>query len=175
MLEAFDGVHVTVRRNDEVSIEEADKFARIVLSPGPGIPSEAGLMPAIVQALAPRRKILGVCLGHQCIGEVFGGALLNLGVPIHGKSTAAKVIDTTEPLFRGLGPELSVGRYHSWVVAPEAFPDVLRITAVDEGGSIMALRHREFDVCGVQFHPESILTTDGARMLKNWVDDEARA
>jgi anthranilate synthase component 2 len=173
MFEAFDGVNVTVRRNDEVSTDEASSFPRIVLSPGPGIPSEAGRMPEIVKALAPNRKILGVCLGHQCIGELFGGKLLNLGIPIHGKATPARVVDQDEPLFRGLGSELSVGRYHSWVVAKDTVPDDLKITAVDEVGEIMALRHRTFDVCGVQFHPESILTRDGAKMLKNWIDDEA--
>jgi anthranilate synthase component 2 len=172
MLEAFDGVNVTVRRNDQLTLSEVEPFSHIVLSPGPGIPSEAGLMPEIVREFASRKAILGVCLGHQCIGEVFGGTLYNLTAPVHGKAREMEVVDEQELLFTGLPRKLQVGRYHSWVVSKESVPESLIVTAVDDGGEIMALRHRHFAVRGVQFHPESILTETGATMLKNWISYE---
>jgi anthranilate synthase component 2 len=175
MLESFDGVSVTVKRNDQLTLADVEPFSHIVLSPGPGIPSEAGLMPAIVREFSPRKNILGVCLGHQCIGESFGGTLHNLESPIHGKTRPMKVIDPEEQLFRGLPRKLNVGRYHSWVVAKDSIPDSLVVTAVDDSGEVMALRHRTFSVCGVQFHPESILTETGRTMLENWISYERAA
>ena len=176
MLEAFDGVSVVVKRNDQLALDDVVPFEKIVLSPGPGIPSEAGRMPEIVRAFAETKSILGVCLGHQCIGEVFGGVLLNIAAPIHGKATPIEVTDSAESLFGGLPKRFAVGRYHSWVVQREGLPtDSLQVTAVDDAGNIMALRHKQFDVRGVQFHPESILTEHGQTMLKNWVSDERAA
>jgi anthranilate synthase component II len=162
---------IEVRRNDAISVDEAGTFSQIVLSPGPGIPSEAGMMPEIVKALRSRVRMLGVCLGHQCIGEVFGGTLVNLERPFHGVSTPIQVTesDETTGVFRGLDRTISVGRYHSWVVANEGFPAELVVTARDDAGNVMALRHRELDIVGVQFHPESILTPQGAVMMKNWL------
>jgi anthranilate synthase component 2 len=171
MLEELEGVKVTVRRNDEIALSEVEPFEKIVLSPGPGIPSEAGMMPEIVRQFAETKSILGVCLGHQCIGEVFGGTLLNIDQPIHGKATPIEVIDPTELLFRGLPRSFSVGRYHSWVVKNEQFPvDELTVTAVDNCGQVMALRHNRLRVRGVQFHPESILTEHGHEMLRSFVE-----
>ena len=173
MFEALDGVTVKVVRNDQFTMNEVAEYSKIVLSPGPGIPSEAGLMPEVVRRFSPSKSILGVCLGHQCIGEVFGGTLHNLSSPVHGKATAARVVDPSEPLFKGLPEQLTVGRYHSWVVATEGFPESLTVTAVDDNGQIMALRHKQFDVRGVQFHPESILTLQGREILENWIKYES--
>jgi anthranilate synthase component 2 len=172
MLETFDGVSVVVKRNDQLTLNDVVPFEKIVLSPGPGIPSEAGLMPEIVKAFAETKSILGVCLGHQCIGESFGGRLLNIEAPIHGKATPIEIVDPSEPLFQGLPRRFSVGRYHSWVVRNEGLPDDIKVTAVDDAGSIMALRHTRLDICGVQFHPESILTEHGRTMLENWITHE---
>jgi anthranilate synthase component 2 len=172
MLETFDGVLVVVKRNDQLTLDDVVPFEKIVLSPGPGIPSEAGLMPEIVKAFAETKSILGVCLGHQCIGESFGGRLLNIEAPIHGKATPIEIVDPSEPLFQGLPRRFSVGRYHSWVVRNEGLPDDIKVTAVDDAGSIMALRHTRLDICGVQFHPESILTEHGRTMLENWITHE---
>lgn len=160
---------IEVRRNDRITLDEAAGFDRILLSPGPGIPLEAGIMPELVKALSSSRPILGVCLGHQCIGEVFGAKLRNLQNPVHGKALLSTVIDRDEPLFQGLPEKFKTGRYHSWVVDRQALPDSLVITAIDDQGEIMALRHRQHDVRGVQFHPESILTEHGARMIKSWL------
>lgn len=175
MLETFDGVSVVVKRNDQLTLDDVVPFEKIVLSPGPGIPSEAGLMPEIVKAFAETKSILGVCLGHQCIGESFGGTLLNIEAPIHGKATPIEILDPSEPLFRALPQRFPVGRYHSWVVRNEGLPHEIKVTAVDDSGSIMALRHTRLDICGVQFHPESILTEHGRTMLENWITDERAA
>ena len=129
-------------------------------------------MPEIVRAFAETKSILGVCLGHQCIGESFGGRLLNIEAPIHGKATPIEIVDPSEPLFQGLPRRFSVGRYHSWVVRNEGLPNDIKVTAVDDAGSIMALRHTRLDICGVQFHPESILTEHGRTMLENWITHE---
>jgi len=170
MLEKFDGVSVVVKRNDQLTLDDVVPFDKIVLSPGPGIPSEAGRMPEIVRTFAETKSIFGVCLGHQCIGEIFGGTLLNIEAPIHGKATPVEITDPQEQLFKGLPQRFSVGRYHSWVVQRAGFPDTdLQITAVDDTGNIMALRHKRLDVRGVQFHPESILTEHGSQMLVNWI------
>ena len=175
MLETFDGVSVVVKRNDQLTMEDVVPFEKIVLSPGPGIPSEAGRMPEIVRTFAETKSILGVCLGHQCIGESFGGTLLNIEAPMHGKATPIEILDPSEPLFRGLPRRFSVGRYHSWVVRNEGLPQEIKVTAVDDTGSIMALRHTRLDICGVQFHPESILTEHGRTMLENWITHERAA
>lgn len=159
---------VTVLRNDEVSLEEIKKFDKILLSPGPGIPDEAGLLKEIIRMYAPTKSILGVCLGQQAIGEVFGGQLINLDKVYHGVATTVKIIVDNESLFDGLDKEIEVGRYHSWVVSA-SLPEVLEATSVDKNGQIMSLRHKTFDVKGVQYHPESVLTPDGKKILENWV------
>lgn len=172
-LEELDCV-VTVRRNNEISLEEVGKYDKILLSPGPGIPAEAGLLKAIVKEYSPTRSILGVCLGQQAIGEVFGGKLLNLTSVFHGVAHKIKLCVEDEDIFNGLDQEFEVGRYHSWVVERN-LPDCLEATSFDEHGQVMSLRHREFDVRGVQFHPESVLTPDGKRMIQNWVYGPASA
>ncbi|UPS91864.1 aminodeoxychorismate/anthranilate synthase component II [Bizionia sp. M204] len=159
---------VTVKRNDQLTLEEVDAFDKIVLSPGPGIPDEAGLLKAIIQKYASTKSILGVCLGQQAIGEVFGGTLTNLETVFHGVATQITVSVDDEALFNGLGKSMAVGRYHSWVVQ-ENLPDVLEATSFDDNGQIMSLRHKVFDVRGVQFHPESVLTPNGKQMLANWL------
>lgn len=163
------GYEVEVRRNDDITIREAGNYDKIMLSPGPGIPSEAGMLMEIVAQLAPSKSILGVCLGHQAIGEVFGARLINLSEVHHG--IASKIEITSEDsLFSGLDKTFEAGRYHSWAVSPENFPAVLEITAVDASGEIMALRHKKYDVRGVQFHPESVLTPVGKTIIQNWIE-----
>lgn len=159
---------VSVYRNDEFDIEEIERFDKILLSPGPGIPDEAGLLKDVIRKYAPTKSILGVCLGQQAIGEVFGGSLSNLDKVYHGVATKVKTVVDNEILFEGIGNEFEVGRYHSWVVDAN-LPDVLEATSFDENGQIMSLRHKTFDVRGVQFHPESVLTPNGKKMLENWV------
>ncbi|MGO3182610.1 MAG: anthranilate synthase component II [Aequorivita sp.] len=161
---------VTVKRNDKFYLEEAENYDKILLSPGPGIPDEAGLLKAIIQHYATSKPILGVCLGQQAIGEVFGGKLENLSKVFHGVATKATIISENDPLFKGLEKEIEIGRYHSWVVSKEGFPEVLEITSVDENGQVMSLRHKFYNVCGVQFHPESVLTPMGKQIIKNWVE-----
>ena len=159
---------VTIRRNDEIALEEIAKYDKILLSPGPGIPEEAGLLKAIVKEYAPSKSILGVCLGQQAIGEVFGGQLINLESVYHGVATKVTKSVIDEDLFNGLENEFEVGRYHSWVVERN-LPECLEATSHDENGQVMSLRHKEYDVKGVQFHPESVLTPDGKKMIKNWI------
>ena len=158
---------VTVKRNDEVNIEDIRKFDKVVLSPGPGIPSEAGLSKEIILRYFKSKSILGVCLGHQAIAEVFGGELLNLKKVFHGVATDINIVKS-DPIFLGLPNTLKVGRYHSWVVK-EPVPSDLEVIAIDENGQIMALKHKKYSVWGVQFHPESILTEHGKSLLKNWL------
>lgn len=160
---------VVVKRNDQLHLDEVEAFDNIVLSPGPGIPDEAGLLKAIIQRYAPTKKILGVCLGQQAIAEVFGGSLLNLEQVYHGIATKINVTKD-DILFKGLSKEIEVGRYHSWVVNTENFPDDLEVTSLDANGQIMSIRHRVYDVSAVQFHPESVLTPDGKKILENWVN-----
>ncbi|MEM9649620.1 MAG: aminodeoxychorismate/anthranilate synthase component II [Bacteroidota bacterium] len=159
---------VTVKRNDQLTLEEVEPFGEIVLSPGPGIPDEAGLLKDIIQTYAPQKRILGVCLGQQAIGEVFGGSLVNLDQVYHGVATT---ITVTKPgvLFQDMPEQIQVGRYHSWVVHPD-LPESLEATSVDENGQVMSLRHTTYDVSAVQFHPESVLTPEGKKMLKNWLN-----
>ena len=162
------GCEVTVRRNNELELEDVEKYDKIVLSPGPGIPNEAGLLKEIISKYGSSKSILGVCLGQQAIGEVFGGKLLNLPQVFHGVSSVIKRSVDDEILFDGLEGEMTVGRYHSWVVEKN-LPDCLEATSFDENGQVMSLRHREYDVRAVQFHPESVLTPFGKKMLENWV------
>lgn len=166
-LEDLDG-DVTVKRNDQLTLDEVEPFDHIVLSPGPGIPDEAGLLKEIIKTYATSKRIFGVCLGLQAIGEVFGGTLVNLDQVYHGVATTITVTKD-DPIFKGLPKNLQVGRYHSWVVDPN-IPEELEITSVDENGQIMSLRHKEYDVTAVQFHPESVLTPEGKQMLKNWLE-----
>ncbi|UPL50426.1 anthranilate synthase component II [Hymenobacter sublimis] len=159
---------VTVIRNDKLTVEDVAGYDAVLLSPGPGVPSEAGLMPEIIRRYAPSKRMLGVCLGHQGLAESFGGELYNLPEVVHGLATDATVT-AEDRLFAGLPARFKVGRYHSWSVRPESVPAALEITAVDTDGQVMAFRHREYDVRGVQFHPESILTEHGHQMLSNWL------
>jgi anthranilate synthase component 2 len=164
------GLQCEVWRNDKFNLDDVDDFSHIILSPGPGIPSEAGLLLDVIARYAPTKSIFGVCLGQQAIAEAFGGQLYNLSRPMHGIATPIKVTDASEKLFASLPESFKVGRYHSWVVDHKGLPDVLTITAIDEqDNSIMALRHKQYDVRGVQFHPESVLTEYGRRMMQNWL------
>ena len=163
------GCEVTVKRNDKLTLEDVRPFDKIVLSPGPGIPDEAGLLKEIIKEFASTKSILGVCLGQQAIGEVFGGSLKNLDTVYHGVATKVKMTVNDESLFKGFDDSFEVGRYHSWVVSTN-LPEVLEITSVDENGQIMSLRHKEYDVKGVQFHPESVLTPSGKQILNNWIN-----
>ena len=162
------GAEVTVLRNDQFALSDLESYNKIILSPGPGIPSEAGLLCDVIRTYAGRKPILGVCLGHQAIGEVFGAKLENLSDVFHGVATSCHIV-ADEPIFSGIERDITIGRYHSWVVSREDFPDCLEITAVSDEGQIMALRHRQLNVRGIQFHPESVLTPDGKKMLQNWL------
>lgn len=162
------GYDADVYRNDRISIEQAGAYERMIISPGPGLPCESGILPELLRRYAPHKSILGICLGHQAIGECFGAHLENLPHVYHGVATPVKVIGQ-DPIFDGLGGEFTVGRYHSWVVSDEDFPSCLNVTARDGNGQIMALVHRRYDVRGVQFHPESILTPQGHILMKNWL------
>jgi anthranilate synthase component II len=163
------GHEATVWRNDKFKLEDVARFDKILLSPGPGIPSEAGLLLDVIRTYGPTKSILGVCLGMQAIAEVFGGKLYNLSRPVHGRATHMKVTDTNEQLFNACPAEFNVGRYHSWAVDNADFSEELEVTAVDQNDVIMALRHKNLDVKGVQFHPESVLTEHGKQMMKNWL------
>lgn len=160
---------VDVYRNDQIPLEQVKDFDKIILSPGPGIPEEAGLLLPLIKEYASSKSILGVCLGQQAIGEAFGGTLTNLSKVYHGVATPCQIVKNDVELFAGLGEKFEVGRYHSWVVSRDGFPDELEITAVDENDMIMALQHKTFDVRGVQFHPESVLTPQGEQILRNWL------
>lgn len=170
------GAEVTVFRNDRFDMAELEPFDKIVLSPGPGIPSEAGLLLDVIKAYAGRKPILGVCLGHQAIGESFGGKLLNIGQVVHGVATPCH-LTAGDYLFEGISPAdgqsegtFEVGRYHSWVVDTDGLPDCLEVTSVSDEGYIMSLRHRTYDIRGIQYHPESVLTPSGRTILKNWLE-----
>ncbi|KFF00783.1 anthranilate synthase subunit II [Chryseobacterium formosense] len=159
---------IDVIRNDQITLEEIDKYDKIILSPGPGIPEEAGILLDLIKKYASTKSILGVCLGQQAIAEAFGGSLINLSEIYHGVATEA--IQTNEhKLFKDLPQTLEVGRYHSWAVNPENFPEELEITSTDSKGMIMSLKHKIYDVHGVQYHPESILTPDGETIIKNFL------
>jgi anthranilate synthase component 2 len=186
LVEKILGKKPDVYRNDEIPLEDVARYDKIILSPGPGLPSEAGLLLPLIKEYASSKSILGVCLGHQAIGEAFGGKLVNLSSVFHGVATPVTIVKhemsdkngtqisskphaSSPDLFQDLPETIAVGRYHSWVVADEAFPDSLEITARDEAGLIMALAHKEYDVQGVQFHPESVLTPHGEIILRNWL------
>jgi anthranilate synthase component 2 len=160
---------VDVFRNDQIPLEKVREYDKIILSPGPGIPEEAGLLLPLIKEYAPTKSILGVCLGHQAIGEAFGGKLINLSTVYHGVATPVQITNSKAPLFKGLGDTIEVGRYHSWIIADKNFPEELEVTAIEEHGYIMALQHKKYDVQGVQFHPESVLTPDGEKILRNWL------
>ncbi|WP_353722694.1 aminodeoxychorismate/anthranilate synthase component II [Dyadobacter sp. 676] len=160
---------VDIYRNDKIALEDVGNYDKILLSPGPGIPSEAGIMHEVIREYGPSKSILGICLGHQGIGEVYGAALENMTDVLHGIADTAIVTDASERIFKGLPTEIKVGRYHSWTVIPETFTDDLTITAVDEKGRVMGLSHKKYDVKGLQFHPESVLTEHGKEMLQNWL------
>ena len=161
---------VDVFRNDKIALEKVKEYDKIILSPGPGIPKEAGLLLPLIKEYAQTKSILGVCLGHQAIGEAFGGSLINLSTVYHGIATNCQLSINNSQLFKGLPEEIRVGRYHSWIINEEGFPDELEITARDENGYIMALQHKKYDVQGMQFHPESVLTPDGETIMKNWLN-----
>jgi len=182
---------VEVYRNDQLPLEKVKDYDKIILSPGPGIPEEAGLLLPLIKEYASSKSILGVCLGHQAIGEAFGGKLLNLSTVYHGVATKIEVvnrqssvvsgspnsrltIDGSRDLFKGLPNEIEVGRYHSWIVSDENLPDELEVTARDENNYIMALKHKKYDVQGVQFHPESVLTPMGEEIMRNWLNPQIR-
>lgn len=164
---------VDVYRNDKISLEKIKEYDKIILSPGPGIPVESGLLLPLIKEYASTKSILGVCLGQQAIGEVFGASLVNLSTVYHGVATTIKIkqdrIKSDNDVFNSLPSEVEVGRYHSWIVSNEDFPAELEVTAEDENGYIMALRHKTYDVQGVQFHPESVLTPMGEKMMRNWL------
>ena len=163
------GHEATVWRNDKFKLTDVDDFEKILLSPGPGIPSESGLLLDVIRTYSSSKSILGICLGMQAIAEVFGGELYNLSRPVHGRATEIEVLDESEILFRNCPKHFKVGRYHSWAVRNEQFPDAVSVTATDTDGVIMALSHRTLDVKGVQFHPESVLTENGKLMISNWL------
>lgn len=163
------GAEVDVKRNDQFQLAELEPYNKIILSPGPGIPSEAGSLLDVIKTYAGRKPMLGVCLGHQAIGEAFGAKLENLSEVYHGVATPV-TLKQDDVLFAGLPKRVEVGRYHSWVVSHENFPDCLEITAESDEGQIMALRHKKYNIFGIQFHPESVLTPDGKVIVKNWLD-----
>lgn len=164
------GADITVVRNDKFQLPDLESYDGIILSPGPGVPSEAGLLLEVIKCYAGKKPVLGVCLGHQAIGEVFGAKLKNLSAVYHGVATPCQII-VADRIFNGLPNEIEVGRYHSWVVEKENFPACLEITSVSNDGEIMSLRHRQYDIRGIQFHPESILTPHGAKIIGNWLDE----
>jgi len=176
LVEKIIGEKVDVYRNDQIPMEDVRMYDKIILSPGPGLPSEAGMLLPLIKQYAASKSILGVCLGHQAIGEVFGGRLINLTKVYHGVASPVKIIpqnprnaSINADLFNGIPDGFMAGRYHSWVVDPNGFPKSLEVTAMDANGHIMALRHKTYDVLGVQFHPESVLTPDGETIMRNWL------
>jgi len=173
LVEKITHIKVDVYRNDQIAMEKVKDYDKIILSPGPGIPEEAGLLLPLIKEYASTKSILGVCLGHQAVGQAFGGKLINLSTVYHGVATGIGVgsqeSGVLSPLFAGLPDRIEVGRYHSWIVSDENFPDELEVTARDENNYIMALQHKKYDVQGVQFHPESVLTPMGEDILRNWL------
>lgn len=166
--EGGDDVEVTVWRNDQFGLDDVERFDKIVLSPGPGVPDEAGLLKAVIRRYAPTKPILGVCLGEQAIGEVFGAEIYNLNTVFHGIQSSVRIV-ASDYIFDNLSDSIKVGRYHSWVVGKEDFPAELEVTAVSDEGQVMALKHRRYDVHGIQFHPESILTPEGRTIIRNFI------
>ena len=175
MVEEISNINVDVHRNDEIELEQVAQYDKIILSPGPGIPNEAGILIPLIKRYAATKSIFGVCLGHQAIGEAFGAELINLSRVYHGVCNKIKLVESVasssfrNDWFKNLNDEIEVGRYHSWVLNEKSIPADVEVTAKDESGMIMALRHREYDVQGVQFHPESVLTPLGRKMMENWL------
>lgn len=165
------GMDCTVIRNDKFLLQDVAAYDKILLSPGPGIPNEAGLLLEVIRTFGASKSILGICLGQQAIAEVYGGKLFNLKKPVHGTATPLQVLMKDEPLFKDLPERFMIGRYHSWAVDQADFPAELEITAVDDEGVIMALSHREYDVKGLQFHPESVLSEHGKKLIENWLNN----
>jgi anthranilate synthase component 2 len=163
------GAEYEVVRNDKFELDYVDQFDKILLSPGPGIPEEAGLLMDVIRTYAARKSILGICLGQQAITEVFGGSLFNMPKPLHGVATDIIITDDDEKLFQDFPRDSKIGRYHSWAVDKETLPEVLKITALDPDGVVMALSHRDYDVRSMQFHPESVLTDNGKKLIENWL------
>ncbi|MEO7768361.1 MAG: aminodeoxychorismate/anthranilate synthase component II [Ferruginibacter sp.] len=161
---------VDVFRNDQLALEKVKAYDKIILSPGPGIPEEAGLLLPLIREYAASKSILGVCLGHQAIGEAFGGTLINLDKVYHGIATPINIVNKKSSILKGLGNNIEVGRYHSWIVDDKNFPEELEITATDDNGFIMGLQHKTYDVQGLQFHPESVLTPSGEKIMRNWLE-----
>lgn len=168
-IEASGGYEVDVFRNDEITLEEVDKYDTVVLSPGPGLPEEAGILKELIKTYAPTKKILGVCLGMQAIGEVFGGELENLKNVYHGVATQLTVTEPSDLIYKDLPQHFKIGRYHSWVISRNNFPTALTITAVEENNQIMSIKHKDYNLYGVQYHPESILTENGKVIINNFL------
>lgn len=162
------GTEVSVMRNDQFALDDLAPFDRIILSPGPGIPEEAGLLMDVIRRYKDSKPMLGVCLGHQAIGEVFGAKLINLSEVYHGVATPVDIV-ANDPIFRGLPRRFDAGRYHSWAISPDSFPNSLEITATSDDGCIMAIRHRQLPIHGIQFHPESVLTPNGRKIVENFI------
>lgn len=169
LVEQIDGVEAEVFRNDEIELEHVQQYDKIILSPGPGLPAEAGIMMQLISEFASSKPMLGVCLGHQAIAQSFEAQLFNLQKLQHGVITLTTVVDASEKIFKNIPGTFKTGRYHSWMVDKKNFPECLKVTAVDEQENMMAFRHKSFDVCGVQFHPESILTEHGKTLMDNWL------
>ncbi|MBS1542674.1 MAG: aminodeoxychorismate/anthranilate synthase component II [Bacteroidetes bacterium] len=169
------GIEPDVFRNDKISVDEVGQYDKILLSPGPGLPSEAGIMPELIRTYAPSKSILGVCLGHQAIAEAFGSDLYNLREVLHGVTSATRVVDTSEYLFSGLPDQIRVTHYHSWAVEEKSIKGDLKVTARNDDGVVMALAHQTYDVRGLQFHPESIMTEHGKKIIENWVTNTEQA
>lgn len=163
------GHPVDIFRNDKIGMDEVKKYDKIMLSPGPGIPDEAGIMKDVIREFGPTKSILGICLGHQGIGEVFGATLFNIPKVLHGVTSTSEVTDRDEYLFTGVSDKFQATHYHSWAVRADTITDDLKVTAVNDEGLVMGLRHRKYDVKGLQFHPESIMTPEGPQMIKNWL------
>jgi anthranilate synthase component II len=165
------GYGVAVVRNDKISVEEVKKYDKILLSPGPGVPDEAGIMKQVIKEYGPSKSILGICLGHQGIGEVFGATLYNIPKVLHGVTSTTEVIEREEYLFRNVSDKFQSTHYHSWAVRADSIPADLKVTATNDEGLIMGLRHVEYDVRGLQFHPESVMTPEGPKMIRNWLEN----
>jgi len=168
-IEEIVGYKVDVYRNDQIPIEDVEKYDKILLSPGPGVPHDAGILIPLIQKYGPTKSIMGVCLGHQAIAEAFGGTIANLPKVYHGVATPINITSDDELLFNDIPKQINVGRYHSWAVIDEGLPSCFTVTSRDEAGQIMGIHHKEYDVRGVQFHPESILTEHGKKMMENWL------
>ncbi|MEO7264932.1 MAG: aminodeoxychorismate/anthranilate synthase component II [Ferruginibacter sp.] len=171
LIEKILHLKVDVYRNDEIELSKIKKYDKIVLSPGPGIPVEAGLLIPLIKEYSATKPILGICLGHQAIAEAFGGTLINLDTVYHGVATPVKIIEPGQKIFDGLPQTINVGRYHSWIADKATLPESLVVTSEDDNGLIMAMKHKTFDVTGLQFHPESVLTPDGEIIIRNWLKD----